>query len=63
MPIDLSGWKTIGRGTRELEPDKLGRPPVLTLLSKLILDPSDQEWAKIVRRLRQKPGKPRQKGQ
>lgn len=46
-----------------LAPGKLDRPPTRTLLSKLILAPSDEEWAKIVRSLRQKPGIPRQKEQ
>jgi hypothetical protein len=36
--------------------DKLGRPPTGALLSRLILDLSDPEWARIVRRLPHKPG-------
>jgi hypothetical protein len=55
--------KRLDAALATLEPDKLGRPPTRTLLSKLILAPSEEEWAKIVRSLRQKPGIPRQKGQ
>ena len=54
--------KRLDAALATLEPDKLGRPPTRTLLSKLILAPSEKEWAKIVRSL-QKPGIPRQKGQ
>jgi hypothetical protein len=53
---------TFGAGQRldaalaTLAHDKLGRPPTGALLSRLILDLSDPEWARIVRSLPQKPG-------